>query len=254
VAALVERAAASGMAVTLDGEAMPLPPMADRAAYRVVQEALTNATKHAPGAAVTVALGMDPAAGEAVVTVSNAAPPTGSPPRAGSGGYGLVGLDERVRLAGGRLHVQPVGGGFTVTARLPLTEGATATPPGSQPELASARELARARRRVRRSMIDAIWVPVAGAVVLLLVFGFDLDVPRRPTLDRAVYERLRIGEPRSAVENRLPAEETGDERRTDPPGTDECRLYRTGARTPSPAYRLCFTDGRLSHKDEVDLD
>ena len=49
VGALVERAAAAGMTVTLEGELERLPPMADRAAYRVVQEALTNATKHAAG-------------------------------------------------------------------------------------------------------------------------------------------------------------------------------------------------------------
>jgi signal transduction histidine kinase len=76
VASLVQRATASGVPVTLDdrlspeddaGAAHALPPMTDRAIYRVVQEALTNATKHAPGAPVTVTLRRDGA--QAQVTV-----------------------------------------------------------------------------------------------------------------------------------------------------------------------------------------
>ena len=67
-------------------------------------EALTNAANHAPGAAVTVSLATDTATEEAVVSLSmlhrRTVPPTGTP---AGGGYGLVGLDERVRLAGGRL-------------------------------------------------------------------------------------------------------------------------------------------------------
>ncbi|MEV1246482.1 histidine kinase [Nonomuraea sp. NPDC049750] len=269
VAALVERAAASGMAVTLHGELEPLPPMADRAAYRVVQEALTNATKHAPGAAVTVRLGTDHASGEAEVTVVNAAPPAGPLPAprlgtaawagavarpavaSGSGGYGLVSLDERVRLAGGRLRARPADGGFAVTARLPLTAGAAATPPDSQ------RELALARRKVRRRVIDAIWLPIAAAAALTLVTsGYDLYTARRSVLDAGVYTELRVGQSLASLGSRLPAYQVDAGGRprgapADPRGADECRFYRIRANSPSPAYRLCFTGGRLSHKDEV---
>jgi signal transduction histidine kinase len=252
VAALVERAAASGLAVTLDGQLGSLPPMADRAVYRVVQEALTNAAKHAPGAPVTVRLGVDAAAGEAEVTVANAAAPAGPPPGPGSGGYGLVSLDERVRLAGGRLHASPADGGFAVTARLPLTAGAAVTPP------ATTRELALARRKVRRSLIDAIWVPaVAAATLLLLSFGFNLYTSYRSVLDSAAYGGLRLGQSQTSVQTRLPAYQVDDERPrgapADPAGTDECRFYRTTASSISPAYRLCFSDGRLSHKDRVTI-
>ena len=72
LAALLERANASGMPITVTGELPPLSPSVTRAAYRVVQEALTNAAKHAPGVPVTVNLGAEPTAGEAVVTVANA--------------------------------------------------------------------------------------------------------------------------------------------------------------------------------------
>jgi signal transduction histidine kinase len=168
VAALVERAGAAGMAVTLQGELERLPPMADRAAYRVVQEGLTNATKHAPGAPVTVSLSADSAARETVVTVANAAPPAGPLPTARAGGYGLVGLRERVRLAGGQLHARPVDGGFEITARLPLTPAAAAAAHDANQEVAVA------RREARRSTIDAIWAPAAvSAALLVLLFAYD---------------------------------------------------------------------------------
>lgn len=251
VAALVERAAAAGMAVRLDGEPGPLPPMADRAAYRVVQEALTNAAKHAPGAAITVALGTDSTAGEAEVTVVNEAPPAGPPPGAVSGGHGLVGLDERVRLAGGALRARPAGGGFAVTARLPLTVGAAATPPESR------RRLALVRRGIRRSVTDAIWMPVAVAVALMsLTSGYDLYIAHGAVLDAEVYTRLRVGQSLASLESRLPSYQVNEGGRpkgapADPRGAGECRFYRAGAASPSSAYRLCFTGGRLSHKDEV---
>ncbi|MQY13791.1 hypothetical protein SRB5_39460 [Streptomyces sp. RB5] len=251
---VVERARASGMAVTLTGAfGEPLPPMADRAVYRVVQEGLTNATKYAPGAAVRVTLGL--AEGEAVVTVANDAPPAGPLPGSGSG-HGLVGLDERVRLAGGRLHAHPVDGGFAVTARLPLAAGAAATPPG---ERRSREALERARRKVRRSMLDAIWVPVVAAGVLgVTMFGFNTYTSYRSVLDAQVYGELRVGQSETSVAGRLPAYQADDDERpagapADPPGTDECRFYRIGAWSLDRAYRLCFTDGLLTAKDRVDI-
>lgn len=253
VDALVERAAAAGMAVTLAGQLERLPPMADRAAYRVVQEALTNAAKHAPGAPVTVWLGRDPATGDAVVTVTNAAPPAGPLPSTGSGGYGLVGLDERVRLAGGRLQARAAVGGFEVTARLPLTAGAAATPQDSR------RDVAVTRRNARRNTIDAIWAPVAvTAALAALTFVIDHYVSDRSVLARDVYAQLRIGQRQPSVESRLPAREANDGERpeaapADPPGANECRFYRTRAQSLSPAYRLCFADERLSHKDELPI-
>jgi hypothetical protein len=75
-------------------------------------------------------------------------------------------------------------------------------------------------------------------------------------LEDEVYRQLRVGERQSSVERRLPASEIGGGRRpqqapADPPGVDECRFYRAEANAAWPAYRLCFTDSRLSHKDET---
>ncbi|MEO3824331.1 histidine kinase [Actinomadura sp. B10D3] len=139
---LVARARASGVPVSLttgpvgaSGDAPPEPAsLTALTAHRVVQEAITNAAKHAPGAAVTVTLARrdgDPAT--ITVTVAND-PPPGGPPSGGaalaSGGRGLAGLTERVRLLGGTLHAAPTPeGGFQVTAELPDTPHLPAHPP-----------------------------------------------------------------------------------------------------------------------------
>ena len=89
------------------------------AAYRLVQEALTNARRHAPGAPVDVRVVAD---GDAVVVevVNGAAGPIPAP-RTEASGFGLVGMRERVRLLGGRLDAGPTTrGGYALTARLPL--------------------------------------------------------------------------------------------------------------------------------------
>jgi signal transduction histidine kinase len=95
-----------------------LPPGVGESAFRVVQEALTNAVKHAPGAPVSVCVTGDRDA--VTVDVVNDDPP-GSPPAAASGGgYGLVGMRERVSLFGGTFAARPrAAGGFAVRARFP---------------------------------------------------------------------------------------------------------------------------------------
>jgi signal transduction histidine kinase len=113
---LVDRAVQAGAAVSLSwAGTRDLPPKAGRAAHRVVQEALTNALKHARGAPVHV--GVTTIAGTTTVTVTNPVTPSA---RSGPGGNaGLTGLHERVRLAGGTLQAGPHGHTFKVMARLP---------------------------------------------------------------------------------------------------------------------------------------
>lgn len=95
-----------------------VPASVGRTAYRIAQECLTNARKHAPGAEVTVAVSGAPGDG-LTVTVRNPAPPADVPPVPGSG-QGLIGFTERATLAGGGLEHGPDGdGGFAVRAWLP---------------------------------------------------------------------------------------------------------------------------------------
>ncbi|MFJ9390558.1 sensor histidine kinase [Nocardioides sp. NPDC101246] len=118
---LVERARQSGMDVRLVGSLDECPgstPVRDAAAHRIVQEALTNAARHAPGSSVTVSVEREP---EGVrLSVSNGRATL--PPQAGTTtGLGLAGLEEAARAAGGTLrHGPSAGGGFEVVADLPV--------------------------------------------------------------------------------------------------------------------------------------
>ncbi|MFI6482364.1 sensor histidine kinase [Nonomuraea sp. NPDC050663] len=115
------RAAGQPVHVTSSGPLDGLRPSAQRTAYRVVQEALTNARKHAPGAAVTVRLDATEGTGLRV-RVSNPVTPGPATPRPDGepgSGYGLVGLAERLHLENGTLEHGISGGQFVLTAHLP---------------------------------------------------------------------------------------------------------------------------------------
>lgn len=117
---LAAEARSAGNPVELrDGTGDPgsLPAATGRTAYRIVQEALTNARKHAPGQPVRVTLSGGPRAG-LTISVRNPVPPAPGPAVPGTG-TGLVGLTERVRLLGGLLDHQLAGGEFRLQARLP---------------------------------------------------------------------------------------------------------------------------------------
>ncbi|MEV4348173.1 histidine kinase [Actinoplanes sp. NPDC049596] len=117
---LVEESRGAGAEVLLREtvrEPAEAPPTVARTAYRVIQEGLTNARKHAAGQPVRVALTGGPGTG-LEVEVCNPLAPAGAPP-GWSGGAGLVGLTERVQLAGGRLDHQAAGGEFRLRASLP---------------------------------------------------------------------------------------------------------------------------------------
>jgi signal transduction histidine kinase len=122
IAALVERTRSAGVDIEMVGDTTAaVAPSAGYAAYRVVQEALTNARKHAPGARVT----LDLEATSQLLTVQVSTPLGPSATTSGAG-QGIVGMRERVEALGGRLLAGPVGDHFVVEAILPrgLAEGA----------------------------------------------------------------------------------------------------------------------------------
>jgi signal transduction histidine kinase len=148
--ALVAATRRAGMPVELRlaAELGEVPAGVGVCAYRIVQESLSNASQHAPGAAVTVSVGqadgavrlrvangpgLPPGAGDREHRPGEAAPsapprqacsPGGTPPRP-AGGHGLIGMRERVALLGGSLSAGPApGGGFVVSAVLPVGEAA----------------------------------------------------------------------------------------------------------------------------------
>lgn len=113
------RSAGARVSTAIAGELDTLPTAVQLAVYRVVQEALTNARRHAPGQPVRVRV--DRTGPEVRVTVRNPMPPAGSPPSDG-GGFGLIGLAERVGALGGTVTAEPTAGAepaFEVHAVLP---------------------------------------------------------------------------------------------------------------------------------------
>jgi signal transduction histidine kinase len=119
---LVARAGAAGVpvTVTVTGAERLLPPEVDQAAYRIVQEALTNVSRHASHASASVHLHYTPETLSIQVDDDGKGPVTSTGTRLSGPGLGLVGMRERVSALGGRLQAGPQDdGGFQVRAELP---------------------------------------------------------------------------------------------------------------------------------------
>ncbi|MCX5214432.1 histidine kinase [Kitasatospora sp. NBC_00240] len=281
---LAEGSRAAGAAVVLSrtGEGRPLTAATEHAAYRIVQEALTNAHKHAPGAPLSVALRYEPDA--LVVEVANG--PAPEPPAAGqvvSGGQGLTGLRERARLVGGMVHAGPsAGGGWRLAAVLPYdhdgvaapAEGAADTLPGALPAgaapavpaRATGRGVGRAARLGRPGPRNPAVGCAAGAaavvlaVVGLLVWGMLAFVQALDdaTVSKKTYESIAVGSAEADVRARLPVgsrvltqgyQGTGPT----PPAGASCSWYisdEPGKDGFDDEYvaRFCFKDGTLIDK------
>ncbi|MBO0871196.1 MAG: sensor histidine kinase, partial [Micromonosporaceae bacterium] len=130
---LVDAAGQAGLRVgsAVVGVPRPVPAGLDLSAYRIVQEALSNAARYAPGSRVQVTIRY--ATGALVVSVADEGPGLASAPSRGGGhggGHGLVGMRERAAMLGGRLSAGPrSGGGFEVRAELPYEPA----PAGGEP-------------------------------------------------------------------------------------------------------------------------
>jgi signal transduction histidine kinase len=117
IARLADSAPASiAVDVRLDGDLSAIEPVVDAAAYRIVQESVTNAVRHARDATrIDICVMTSPDVVQ--VTVVDDGEPTGTP---GIGGYGLIGMTERAKLLGGTLDAgRAPGGGWKISAELP---------------------------------------------------------------------------------------------------------------------------------------
>jgi signal transduction histidine kinase len=271
IAELVRHSREAGLDVSLEWDDAPreLPVMADRALYRVVQESLTNAAKHAPGADPRVLLWSTP---EGVrVRVTNPVPGEGHRPRRVPGaGSGLLGLRERVRLAGGDLNAGRSGQDWVVTALVPAAEPASEQPSGEQPPGAAEQVRAmggrrtpeaddwfeehdasalhdvlwegrevhihrQVRRRTLWAMATIVTIPVLmGLVGYTLLLLNSYQQAAAATLAPEEFERLRPGQDRGSVEAVLPEGELhrgtfADSSRPPDPEGLVCRHYRSSA-------------------------
>ncbi|MFJ6782859.1 sensor histidine kinase [Streptomyces yangpuensis] len=235
VADLIGRAAASGVPVSWEqrGAVPVLPPLVERRMYRVVQEALTNAVKHAPGRAIRV--GIDHATDHTRVSVVNAAQRGDGPAgqtagrAVAAGGRGLTGLRERVTVLGGTLHTGPHHGGFQVTAVLPHQAAArprtrpTATGSGGHTDHRTAPEhaerLAAVRRAARRRTAAALAAPVAAAAFFLPAAAYLAWRLTTGVLPPSRYDVLEPGRTRTELGPLLPARAPHPGRRMPPAGS-----------------------------------
>ena len=148
--ALIAGARQAGLETTLTvtGAQVPLPGTVDLAAYRIIQESLTNTIRHAGPATAAVSLRYHDDELRIDVTDTGLGPP--ADPAANSAGHGLAGMRERAAVVGGTVETSPgPGGGFRVAARLPCPGRPPATrPPRPRlPAKAPGRDPGPARRR-----------------------------------------------------------------------------------------------------------
>nr|WP_324603744.1 histidine kinase [Streptomyces sp. NRRL S-244] len=283
IAGIVEAARGAGTDVrmTVSGRPRPLVAACDHAAYRIVQEALTNAYKHASGAPISVELRYED--DSLVVEIANgpaAGPGVGA---VVSGGQGLTGLRERARLVGGMVHAGGTeGGGFRVAGVLPYgaepagvediaddfgqqaqaqsqTRGFAVTPPPMD-WAAVDKELAVGGRSRAGGVAMGCGIAFAAVVLLVIVIaaGVVLLVGSAGSamISQADYDKVRVGESEEAVRKMLPdgnsfmtegLDRKGPER---PAGSDCLALLSSddSGLTTDTVFRFCFKDGKLIDK------
>ncbi|MBZ4322260.1 sensor histidine kinase [Streptomyces huiliensis] len=281
---LVEAAETAGTPVRLvrSGEPRPLGAAADHAAYRVVQEGLTNAFKHAPGAELTV--GLHHEADALVVEVVNGPAPGGAArrPAAVSGGQGLTGLRERARLAGGMVYAGSLeDGGFRLAGLLPYhpsPEAAEAGAPDSDDTWPSPDDVVEAGvagidpREEFKSLVGVtrsrgclagcgVGVLIVFGLAALLVIGAVafFDALDKSQVEPGTYRDIKVGSPESEVRDRLPSGKSfltsGLDRKgpAEPAGARCLSLLSTDSPKDldkDRVYRFCFRDGKLIEKRE----
>ncbi|TDE95788.1 hypothetical protein EXU48_05865 [Occultella glacieicola] len=256
---LVARAHDAGVAVRLRSSG-DLPPSVAPVAHRVVQEALTNAARHAPGAdvSVTVDATEDPVV---VLVVNDAAQHRGDDPRAPRAGLGLIGLSERVRLAGGRLDAGPrAGGGFEVVAHVPRTPDPSASAQGE--DAATQRLVIHARRQSRRRQWQPAMIPLALACILgAVLLGLQVLTVRTTGLAPEAFQQIETGVERAEIADLLPPRSIPADGVPVPippaPEPSRCEFYlaRSGALDfGSDFFRICFDRGVVVATDRLTPD
>ncbi|MFB8141621.1 sensor histidine kinase [Streptomyces parvus] len=256
---LLDRARASGIAVELvrEGDRPTLSPLVEHAVYRVVQESLTNATKHAPGSKVHIRIAHE--GGRTEVGVTNSAAPAGPLPGLVPGNRGLTGLHERVNALGGVLRAGPLAQGFQVTAVMPdrMSSPRADLPQQSPPEAGaeSTRRMGDARRKVRLRFVAAFVAPAALALTVLPAAGYLAYQLATCVLHPTAYAAIHVGQERAEFADLLPLQSypyPSDTVQSAPrPSGTDCAFYRSNGNLLDQVdmYRLCFSGDRLVAKD-----
>lgn len=266
IRALVARVRTTGLQT--DFEQVPAPPgtpelsrAVQAAMHRVVQEGLTNAARHAPGAEVRIGI----AEGQDAVTITIENRRTSPAEAVRTGGSGLTGVTERLRMLGGTLEAGTRGQDFRLVARIPRTAALPEPGPGigSGDPVPVDGSVATALADVRRTSRSRQWASAMLPLVLaVLLAGILVTVQVLTVVDNALapstYTQLQVGQDRAQVAPLLPAGgldgPTPMLAETPAPENTECRYYqaRSGFLDFSnDMFRLCFDDGVLVSKDHL---
>lgn len=256
LAEVIERARSSGVTVHSDiepGVEDAVNEYTHAALLRALQEGLTNAAKHAPGAAVRIAVGV--VGDEVSLGVRN--PVSQMPPPSASTGHGMVALRHRVAILGGVLTVER-GAVFAVTVRLPCVSMPSVAADSDRPPRLGALTAAAAgaERRNRRATRLAWSIPVAMlGMIMLVVFGYFVYATFASVLPPERFAAIEVGDARSEVERSLPPMEMLDPPRAalpEPVGST-CRYYEASRSffERDDVYRVCFADGRVVAVDMI---
>ncbi|MFJ4775294.1 sensor histidine kinase [Streptomyces sp. NPDC088762] len=286
IAGVVEAARGSGTDVrmTTAGQPRPLVAACDHAAYRIVQEALTNAYKHAPGAPITVELRYED--DSLVVEIANGPAAGLAAGEVVSGGQGLTGLHERARLVGGMVHAGTTeDGGFRVAGVLPYGAepagvvedvaddfGQQAYPAPGLPDApamdwaAVDRELAGRVRSRTGGVALGCGIAFAAVVLLVIVIGAGMTLlvgsVNDAMIDRAQFDEVTVGESEVVVRDRLPDGDSiltaGVDRKGPPrPEGTTCLALLSSEDSPDlstdTVFRFCFKDGKLVDKQAYEV-
>jgi hypothetical protein len=252
------RGAGAQVSVTQTGQPRPLPPLVEHAAYRVIQEGLTNALRHARGAPVEVTLRYEPDA--LVAEVING---PGDPYQGATTEQGLIGLSERVRLAGGVLYQGGTpDGGFRLAAILGYEPGAAT---GDRPVTQLPLPPGDFEAQNRRSAQTARSVLIGVAVAIVAILGSLISIPfiviaaiDTLLVSKDTYDSIDVGDAEGAVRDQLPDPDNANNDAQgggSTPSGARCVDYSASLQTQfensfahEVVYRFCFRGGQLVQK------
>jgi signal transduction histidine kinase len=237
IGAIIDRIRATGTAITLVG-ALPehMPQPIDRTIYRLVREALTNATRHAPDQPITVRFTDEPE--QIILTVSNPIEAGKvNEPEAAHEASGIESLQRRVFLVGGQLVVRNDGTTFTVTARLPRRAPVSpSTSPSTTP---------RPRRPLWATLLSAL---MPSAVAIAVVVGFYAWSVHDGATDDRTFGRISAGMSANAARALLPARQAPIRLVPSAPHEQawDCSYYSDGNFPLGFAvFQVCYHDGAV---------
>ncbi|OZC97441.1 hypothetical protein CH275_25255 [Rhodococcus sp. 06-235-1A] len=242
VDALIQRARESGVDVEVTStiDVPNLPEAAHTPLFRVLQEALTNASKHAPGLPITVQLTEDGAYSS--VRVSNPVELTAVFGR----GTGLESTADLLRRSGGDLRVDLSEGEFELRARIPHRP--SPMDPMDMPPEEDIAGLTRAQRRGRLLLVGAALVAVS---LLAAVESVNWLETRRAVLSEDDFRKIGVGDSRDDTAGYLPDHELPGEAG----GTGECHVYAVTADrfadSSGSRYRVCYGGDAVSEVSQI---